>query len=254
MGDRWLDIRGPRGVWRAELAPGLTRVGGQGCEVVLEGVDDSELHLWDAPPKLVHSGSGPQPEVDGRPRDECDLVPGTRVRWRDHELVYGSAGPRAPLEEIPLSEVLPPAPAASTAPQGSASRAWNLVRAGMLADLGLADRLAVKRWQEAVLRNEFDPDAAARDLTQGAPAGEDDPRLVERGARLLRDFLMSSFQRGVQGAGRRARNAARSGLAMIIAQGVAIGVYTLVLFVIALLSRVKWGFSVDRLLDVVVGR
>src|SRR5690606_5569118 len=138
---------------------------------------------------------------------------------------YGCAGPRAALEEITISEALPAAAPVAAAPRAP-SRAWHLVRAGLLADLGLADRAAVKRWQDAVVRNEFDADAAARDLSQGAQASEADPRLVERSARLLRDFLMASFQRGVQGAGRRVRNATRTGVAMIVAQLVAVGVYT----------------------------
>lgn len=239
---------------RAELAPGLTRIGGPGTDVPLEGVEEGELHLWDDPPKLLHPGAGPPPEVDGRPRAECDLVPGTRIRWAGHELVFGCVAPAAAVEEIPLGEVLPRPRAGQAEPTGTAARAWGHVRAGMLAELGLADRQAVKRWQEAVLRGEFDPDAAARELTQGAQAGADDPRLVERSARLLRDFLMTSLQRGVSGAGRRARQAARSGLAMVLAQVLALGVYTLVIFVIVLLSRVRWGFSVDRLLDSVLGR
>lgn len=241
-------------MWRAELAPGLTRIGGRGCEVELGGPAGAELHLWDDPPKLVHVGGGAAPELDGRPREEFELSSGTRFRWLEHEFVFGAAAPQAALHEIPLAQALPARPAAAASGTGQAARAWTAVRAGMMAELGLADRQVVKRWQEAVVRGEFDPDAAAKDLVRGAQVTEDDPRLVERSGRLLRDFLMSSMQRGVQGAGRRARNAARSGLAMILAQGLAILAYTLVLFVIALLTRVKWGYSVDGLLDSVAGR
>ncbi len=240
-------------MWRSELAPGLNRLGGPGCEVEIPGTAGSELHLWDDPPRLVHVGGQTRPEFEGRAVEELDLVPGARFTWAGHEFVFGSAAPRAALQEIPLTEALPAkAPAPSAA--GPAPRAWTAVRAGMLAELGLADRQVVQRWQDAVVRGEFDPLAAAQELVRSSPVPEDDPRLAERSARLLRDFLMSSMQRGARGAGRKARNVARTGLAMILAQGLAILAYTLVLFVIALLTRVKWGFSLDRLLDGVAGR
>lgn len=239
-------------MWRGELAPGLNRLGGPGCEIEIPGAAGSELHLWDDPPRLVHALGGSRPEHEGRAVEEFDLVPGSRFHWAGHEFVFGSAAPRAALQEIPLAQALPARSAA--APPAPAPRAWTAVRAGMLAELGLADRQVVQRWQEAVVRGEFDPGAAAQELVRSSPVPEDDPRLAERSARLLRDFLMSSVQRGVRGAGRKARNAARTGLAMILAQGLAILAYTLVLFVIALLTRVKWGVSLDRLLDAVAGR
>ena len=255
MTESWLDIQGPDGARRATLRPGLTRIGGAGADVVLPGVADGELHVWDEPPRLVLVAGDERPQIDGRAVEELDLVPGTRVRWRGHQIVYGREERPAVLEEIPLDPPAAAAPAAGAPGAGTPDgRAWARVRSGMLAELGLADRKVVKRWQEAVLRNEFDADAAARDLAGSAQTGADDPRVLERSGRLLRDFLMTSLQRGVAGASRKARTAAKSGVAMVIAQFLALAVFALVIFVILMLARIKWGISVDRALDAVAGR
>jgi hypothetical protein len=119
----------------------------------------------------------------------------------------------------------------------------------MLFELGLADRAAARRWQEAVLRGEFDPDAAARELEQGASAVPGDPRLLERSGRLLRDLLMAPYQRGLRGAGRRVRGAARSGVAFLVAQVVIVLVFALLFAVVLLVVRLRWGWSVDGFLD-----
>lgn len=234
-----LEIEADGATRRLPLARGLTRVGGPGCEVVLEGAGADQLHLWDDPLKLVFVGKGELPSVDGAPVEERALGGGETLAWRGARLVLRRLG--APvIQEIPL-----PAPA----PARPDERSWARVRAGLLFELGLADRAAARRWQEAVLRGEFDPDAAARELEHGASAPPGDPRLLERSGRLLRDLLMAPYQRGLRGAGRRVRGAARSGVAFLVVQGVVLLVMTLLLAVVLLVLRLRWGWSVDGFLD-----
>ena len=133
-------------------------------------------------------------------------------------------------------------------------RAWERVRAGLAIDLGAANRKAVTRWQEAVLGNAFDPDACARELLGDGSLSPNDPRLLERSGRLLRDFLMASLQRGVQGASRKIRSQARSGTAYLVANAIAISIYTLIVLVVMVLMRLKWGTSFDGMFDFILGR
>ena len=119
-------------------------------------------------------------------------------------------------------------------------------------DLGLADRQVARRWQEAVQRRDFDADACARELLAASDVPADDPRLAERASLLQRDLLMSPFQRGLRGAARRTRTATRSGAAYLVANLIAICIYTLVLLAIMLLVRVQYGFSFDQKLDQVI--
>src|SRR5262245_57884048 len=68
-------------VRREPLAPGLTRVGGPGCEVTLARAGADQLHVWDDPPKLVFVGKGERPRVEGQSVDEIALGGGERVEW-----------------------------------------------------------------------------------------------------------------------------------------------------------------------------
>ncbi|MDA1264522.1 MAG: hypothetical protein O2816_05510, partial [Planctomycetota bacterium] len=129
------------------------------------------------------------------------------------------------------------------------SRFTRRLHAGVLADLQLANKKGAKRWQEAVMRGEFDPDACARDLIDGGVPDPDDPRVLERAGRLQRDLLMMPFQRGMRGAGRRARMNTRKGMAYVLANVIAITVYSLVLVAIMILVRVNYGFSFDTVID-----
>jgi len=81
----------------------------------------------------------------------------------------------------------------------------------------------------------------------------DDPRVIERSGLLLRDFLMSSLQRGVRGAGRKIRTQARSGSAFLMANVIGILVYSGLVLVVMLLARFKWGTSFDEMFDFVLG-
>jgi hypothetical protein len=60
---------------------------------------------------------------------------------------------------------------------------------------------------------------------------------------------MSAHQRGVKGVRRRARAATRSGAAYVLANLIAISIYSLVVLAVMLLVRVQYGTSFDGTLD-----
>ena len=147
----------------------------------------------------------------------------------------------APLEPIDPGETPPGA--------GGGPPNWLRIKAGLSVELGLADRGAARRAQEAVAAGEFDVDREARELLASAPLADGDPRLSERSARLARDLMMAPLQRGARGAGRRVRRATRRGAAWVVTQFLVLGAL-LAIFVLALLAvRYGWGVSVDELLD-----
>jgi hypothetical protein len=112
----------------------------------------------------------------------------------------------------------------------------------------------VAGWQEAVLQQEFDADGCARAALAAADKfALDDPRVIERCGTLLRDFLMSSLQRGVRGAGRNLRTKAKSGSAFLMANFIALLIYSGMVLVMMLLARFKWNTSFDELFDLVLG-
>lgn len=254
----WIDVTAGSNKERHLLERDLLRVGPLGCEVLRPGTGGDELQFWSEPPRAVLVGSKTTPLVNGRAFVETDLHDGDSIQWCGAVIVYGTD--RMVIEELP-AELPDAAPPATTAEPGAApavadesgSRAWRRLRAGLLVELGLAGKKEAKRWQEAVVRGEFDPDACAREVLAASSVTADDPRVLERSARLERDLLMAPLQRGLRGASRKARGAARGGLAMVVSQAVAIGVYTLVLFVILLLLRVNNDFSMDSVIDGVLG-
>ncbi len=229
---------------RYALAEGLNRIGGPGCDVVLPDVAGDELHLWSDPPKILTTGGATTPLLNGRAFEESELASGDTVQWGTAVLVYGREA-SALVEEL-VEEAPPAATTATGTTQGAVPER---LRAGLLADLKLCKGGVVRRWQDAVLRGEFDPDACARDLLASSDVPPDDPRLLERAARLQRDLVMAPLQRGLAGAGRRARGAARQGTAYLLANLIAISVYTLVLVAILVLVRLNYGFSVDGMID-----
>lgn len=251
MARAWLDVDLGEGVLRRDLEPGLTLVGGEEGSHRVPGTGTDRLHVWDRPPKLLFVGEGDGPRVNGERRDEAELRNGDSIDWRGARLVFGTA--EAELEEVelpaPVDGVPAPAPALST----HADRLWRRLRAGLLVELGLADKAAANRWQEAVIRGEFEPDACARDVLAAGDLAPDDERLVERSGRLLRDLLMAPRQRGVRGAGRRARGAARKGLAYALSQLVVIVIFLLIALAALFTVRVRWGWSVDAFLDGIRG-
>lgn len=253
----WLDVAREGTSRRYELGSGLTSVGARG-DVPLDAPLGDQLHFWDQPPKVVFVGRGEPPRVNGQPRDEAQLAPGDTIEWAGARLVYGREGGPAQLQELDLAAAAPQPPAQaaalpSTGLHPNEEQAWRRLKAGMLVELGLADRAAARRWQDAVLRGEFEPDSCARDVLGATSVGPADPRLAERSARLLRDLLMAPMARGIQGASRRARTAARSGAAFLLAQGIVIALYSALLVLALLILRLRWGWSVDGFLDGIRG-
>jgi hypothetical protein len=122
------------------------------------------------------------------------------------------------------------------------------VLAGLACELGLADTRVAKAWRQAVLEERFEPDRAAGELLPGVLAPEVERRLLERSGTLLRDFLMAPLLSGIQGQRRRLRGAARSGLAFLVVQVLALLALALILAACMLVLRSK-GVSFDALLD-----
>ena len=243
--EAWLEIEVGGIKSRADLRSGLTRLGGPGCDVVIPGAPEGELHVWSDPPKVIKISGRAELEVDGRAADECPLQSGQGLRWGGVSMSYKNDRPV--LQELAVAS---PA-AASAGPLLSTDpndKAWRRVQAGIAIDLGLTERQAVGRWQEAVLRQEFDADACAREILGASEKfALDDPRVIERSGRLLRDFLMASLQRGVKGASRKVRAQAVSGSAFLMANAIGILVYTGIVLVVMLLARFKWNPSFDAL-------
>lgn len=263
MTEHWIEWRKDGATRRLDLAEGLTRLGGPGSDVVLEGMDPGpQLHFWSDPPKVIHAAGDGVPLLDGRAFEEVDLEDGATLQWEGCVLVYRTDRAAAPVaHEAPAA---PSAPSAPSTPSGSAvieelapkvmpktggSEFERRLHAGILADLGLADKAMTKRWQDAVVRGEWSPEACARDLLGGNAPDAQDPRLLERASRLQRDLLMMPFQRGVKGASRRARAATRTGTAYLIANVIAISVYSLIVVAIMILARVNYDFSFDKVID-----
>ena len=265
---------------RFPLAPGRTRIGGLGCEVVLASAPAGEVHIWDGPPRALYTGGGAPPSMDGLPQDELPLADGLTLTWGAARITYRHPALETAgvLEELPEAQApvarlaatsaatsagaSAGAPTAPVAPLGGlapsappsrggagAERVSQRLRAGLLADQNLAAAPVLQKWREAVKQREFDADACAREVLAAATAREDDARLLERSGRLLRDLLMAPLMRGAKGASRKARAATRSGAAFLLSQVVAVGAYTLLLGLIFLLLRARWGWSPDGLLD-----
>ena len=242
VADWVLEIDEGGAVRREPLAPGLTRIGGPGCEVILPRAGADQLHLWDAPPKLVFVGKGERPRVGGQAVDEVELAGGERVEWLGVGLrLVSTASARA----------------AAPAPSGAAPEepAWTQVKAGLLFELGLADKNAAKRWQQAIARGQFDADACARELVSTSRTAPGDQRLRERCTRLLRELLMGpGQQRGSRPAARAERRESRSLPALIAMQVIVILSQVFLFAVVLVIVRWRWGWSVDGFLDQVLER
>lgn len=252
MDERWIEVESAGKRRRVDLGAGLTRVGGSTADVVLFDSVAGELHLWDDPPKLVNIGADATIRVNGEAFEEHELEDGDRVEWGEARFVYRRIKPTPVLEEIPLAEN---EPSKKTPSKGGSreSRVARRVRAGLLAELGLADKKVLSRWQQAVMHQQFDPDACARDLLAASDLDADDPRVLERSGRLARDLIMAPLQRGVKSASRKARGAAKSGAAFLMAQAIIGAVCLVLLLLLMVFVHVKWpDFSFDRFLGYLV--
>ncbi|MCZ6596987.1 MAG: hypothetical protein O7B99_05060 [Planctomycetota bacterium] len=260
MAGGWLDITEEGGSRRVALSSGLTRIGAGG-DIPLAAAGTDQIHVWDEPPRAIFVGEGVQPTHNGSGLEEATLRPGDRIEWHGVLFVYGgdaAAQDQAVLEEISVAAPAPqPAALGATpvaAPAGMSAgeeRVWKRLQAGMLVELDLADRVTAKRWQDAVMRGEFDPDRCASDILARSGARPDEPKILERSGRLLRDLLMQPLLRGSRGASRRAREVSKRGLAMVISQGTAFLIYTLIVLAIFLALRIRgmdFNLMFDRML------
>jgi len=244
--EHWIEIEGPGGAREHHLDRALTRVGGAGADVVLEGTSRGELQLWNDPPKAVWLGGGDGPTVGGSALDERLLTDGDRIEWSGWRLTYRESTAEAVLEEVAVSR-------STGATRAAQPEAWRRIKAGILVEQGLADRQLVKLWSDAVVRGEFQPEACARELLAENTVPDDDPRVVERASRLLRDFVMTPVSRGARGAGRKVKGAAKNTAAAAVAQFIIVGIILLMTFVGMVLARLKWGTSFDGWIDGILG-
>ena len=254
MTPAWIEWQDRDGRRRESLRAGLTVLGGGDADIPLEGAGEDVLHVWDDPPKVVTLGGDP-PEISGLKATEASLSPGDVIHWKGFRLLYGedrAAQPAAPpvIQEVPLPE---PERTVGSGAEVSGSpeeqRAWSLLRAGLLVELGLADSAAARRWQAAVARGEFDVNLAAAELGRTELPVEARQRVADRSARLFRDLVMAPVQRGARGAGRKVRGAAKGGVAFVIAQAFTLVIYTVLIGVLALIARVRWGWGYDAFFD-----
>ena len=199
--------------------------------------------------RVRFEGDGARPRYRGELRDEFDLLSGETFDWGGAELSFLQRGD-AVLEEIelppPSAAVAPPAPAPER--DRAEQRILDRLRAGILVEQGHIPRGVLKRWQERVVQKEFDADACAEEFLQEGAERRDDAHVVERSGRLLRDMLMSSLLQGARGAGRKARTAAKTGMAYLISQVMAVLVFSVLALVFLLALRFK-GVGIDAFLD-----
>ena len=235
------------------LQAGLTRIAGPGTRGVDVEIDGAagELHLWDSPPKVVRVRGEGALVADGAMVEELDLADGIGFAWCGAKFRYRGV---AVLEEIAAPqgqghERGPAAPAAGF--EGTDALLFKRVAAGLLVETGLADKKAVKRWQTAVMQQSWDADACAEEILShpGARAALSDPKMLNRADRLERDFLMASLQRGIRGASRRARGAARNTTAFFVANVIAILVYSAIIMALLIVARVGYDWSLDGIID-----
>lgn len=249
-----LEIRSGGRARRVTLQTGLTRVaapGTRGVDVEVEGAN-GELHVWDSPPKVVRvRGEDALVGPGGTMVEELPLEDGVGFAWGGATFRFRGS---AVLEEIvePAPAAAPGgAPAAGGGLAGTDALLFQRIAAGLLVETGLADKATAKRWQAAVVQQGWDPDACATEVLADprARAALSDPRLLERAARLERDLVMASFQRGIRGASRRVRGAARNTTAFFVANVVAILVYSAIVLSLLMVARIGYGWSLDGIID-----
>ncbi len=240
---------------RSELKPGLTMLGGVRGDIPVPGSGGDCVHLWSDPPKLIFVGAGDPPRVNGHVAMEEPLHHGDRIEWRGLVATFGCAGGPPPLQELPTDWHSPESVAQqSVSADGGASHGdteWRWLKAGIAAELALADRDVIKRWQGAATRGEFNAEAASKELLASAPElAERDPRLTERCSRLMRELLMSSVSK--RPTRQESTKPGRGGCGFFLGQLIILPLVALIVFAGMLVARTRFGQSIDALLDRIV--
>ena len=201
------------------------------------GYDDGEARLEEVP---AQTGVASAP---GRAPMTSPISPVSAPRAPAAAVGEAAAPPRSAAATL-APTAMPMGQARADAPGGAT---WAKLKAGLIAEMNLGDPAAARRWQEAVVRGEFDADGAARDLLASAPGlPDDDRRLADRSTRLMRDLLMSSVTKNPM---RQVRKAARHGLAFVLVQLMIFLLFTLLVLAGLLLVHVRFDVSIDGFLE-----
>ncbi len=253
MGRAWLIIVGTdpsAPAARFDLKPGLTVLGGARGDVAVPASGNDCVHIWSEPPKLIFVGAGVPPLVNGQPAPEVPLHSGNRIEWRGIVATFGCEAVHERLEEIPAAWMNPAGGAhAPVGESGSVSGAspWRWLKAGLVAEMSLADSEAIKRWQDASARGEFDAESASRDLLAAAPGlRDDDPRITERCTKLMRELLMAPVAKRPP---RQSSKSSRGCFAALFGQFMILVLITLIVVAGLLVARTRYSQSIDAQLD-----
>ncbi len=239
---------------RFELKPGLTMLGGVRGDIPVAGSGGDCVHLWSDPPKLIFVGAGAPPRVNGRVAMEESLHDGDRIEWRGLIATFGCEGGPPPLQQLPADWHSPdvvasePAAADPRTAESAGGAEWRWLKAGIAAELALADRDVIKRWQGAATRGEFNAEAASKELlASAAELAERDPRLTERCSRLMRELLMSSVSK--RPTRLEAVKPGRGGCGFFLGQLIILPLVALIVIAGMLVARTRLGQSIDGILD-----
>lgn len=133
------------------------------------------------------------------------------------------------------------------------ARAWRRLMAGMLVEQGLGDKEVSKRWQAMVKAGDFDPDRFAEEVLAASNLERADveSKLLTRSTRLERDLLMTPLLRGVSGASRKMRGAAKTGTAALVTQLIVLFAFTALAFLFLLVLAFK-GVKFDPFFQAII--
>ena len=132
-------------------------------------------------------------------------------------------------------------------------QAWSRLRAGMLVELGNADKKLAKLWQERVKSGDFDPDRCAEQILAAGARKPDEEieSILTRSTRLERDLIMTPLLKGASGAGRKMRSTAKSGMAAALSQFIVMGIFCILAFFFLLVMAFK-GIEFDPFFQAII--